>query len=119
MTRTCRFTVHEDGRGALLPVELDDVDFPVRRIFVVSAPEGGADRGGHEVSCGELVVLVGGRAQIEVRGTSGSETVRLEAPGDGVRLVAGEYMAYRLADSSSILVLAEEPFADTDRPAPP
>jgi hypothetical protein len=121
VTRTRAFTVHVDTRGALLPVELGDVGFPVRRVFVVSAPGQGAERGGHEVSCRELVVLISGSAKVEVRGRSDrpSETVALVRPGDAVALEPGEYMTYRLAVASSVLVLAEEPYGDEVRQVQP
>jgi hypothetical protein len=121
MSRLRQLTVHEDARGALLPVELDDIDFPVRRVFVVTAPEAGAERGGHVVSCRELVVLTSGHAQIHVGSSTDelSETVVLDTPGSAVHLETGEFMAYRLAASSSVLVLAEEPFAETAPPEQP
>ena len=117
MSRERRLPVHRDARGDLLPVELDEVEFPVRRVFVVTAPPEGADRGGHEVSCGELVVLLTGRAEVRVgeRSDDLSETVVLDGPGAGVYLARGEFMTYRLDGSSSILVLAEEAYDDTDR----
>lgn len=121
MSRERRLPVHRDARGVLLPVELDEVEFPVRRVFVVTAPPEGADRGGHEVSCGELVVLLTGRAEIHVgeRSDQLSETVVLDQPGAGVHLESGDFMAYRLDGSSSVLVLAEGPYDDTDRSREP
>jgi hypothetical protein len=117
VSRRRELKVHVDRRGALLPVDLDDTEFPIRRIFVVTAPEGGADRGGHEVTCRELVVLVGGRAEIHVGLAPDrlSGTIVLDRPGAGVHLEPGEFMAYRLDDASSILVLADEPYEDTER----
>ena len=117
MSRERSLPVHRDARGALLPIELDDIEFPVRRVFVVSAPPEGADRGGHEVSCSEFVVLLTGRVEVRVgeRSDELTETVVLERPGAGVHLSRGEFMTYRLDGSSSILVLAEEAYDDTDR----
>jgi hypothetical protein len=110
-----------DSRGALLPVDLDVAPFPVRRIFVVTGPEGGAQRGGHEVSCRELVVLVSGRAEIRLGSAVDqlAETVVLDRPGAGVALEQGEFMAYRLDGASSILVLADQPYSPPERPGPP
>jgi hypothetical protein len=113
VTRTRHLRVHADPRGVLLPVDLDDVPFPVRRIFVVTGPEGGAERGGHLVSCHELVVLVAGRAEIRIGADAEElpETVVLDQPGDAVQLGPDEFMAYSLGGASSILVLADRAYA--------
>jgi hypothetical protein len=114
MTREVRqFTVHEDARGGLLPIMLEDVGFPVVRLFTVTAPPGGADRGDHEVPCRQLLVLIAGTAVVRLRSASGGpeETLVLDRPGAGVELHPGEHVRYRLADEQSwVLVLADAPY---------
>ena len=118
MTREVRqLRVFDDARGSLLPVELADVGFPVARVFVVSGALGGSRRGGHEVPCHELVVLVAGRAEVQVRAEPDAppESVILDRPGAAMELCPGETMSYCLADErSSVLVLADAPY-DADR----
>jgi len=101
------FPTYRDERGTLLPIELADVPFPVRRLFVVTAPPDGADRGGHEVTCREQVVLVTGRAELRIDG----RTVVLDTPGSSTLIEPGESMDYELgAGGSTIVVLADQPW---------
>jgi hypothetical protein len=111
--RTGRLRVFEDPRGALLPVELGEVGFPVQRLFVVTGAEGGLDRGGHVIPCHELMVLISGRAELDIGEAPDrmTERVVLEDAGQAVRLWPGEYIVYRLAGpTSSVLVLADRPY---------
>ena len=96
-----------DARGLLLPVELGDVPFPVARVFVVVGPPEGATRGGHVVSCQELVVLVSGSAQVRYRGVA----TDLPEPGSSVLVVPGDVIEYDLAPGgSTVLVLADQAY---------
>ena len=105
--RSLRFEVHRDERGTLLPIELRDAPFAVRRVFTVAGADGGSARGGHAAPCREVVVLVTGVADVEVDGVM---TV-LDEPGAAVLIEAGEFVRYRLdADGSVILVLADEEY---------
>ncbi len=111
---TDSFGVYVDARGALLPIELDDLAFTPRRAFVVVGPAEGTTRGGHVVPCREQVVLVTGRAELRYAG----RTIVLDALGATVLLEPGQAMEYDLAPGgSSILVLADQPYADlTEEP---
>jgi WxcM-like, C-terminal len=102
------FEVHVDARGALLPIRLDELAFTPCRAFVVVGPDEGSTRGGHVVSCREQVVLMTGRAELRYAG----RTIVLDTLGATVLLEPGQPMDYDLAPGgSSILVLAEEPYA--------
>jgi len=104
---TADFPAIDEPRGWLLPVELDDVPFPVRRVFVVAGPPGGATRGDHAATCQELVVLLSGSATFEVA----LATTVLERPGQSLHVRRGDHVRYHLPDDASrILVLAEEPY---------
>jgi hypothetical protein len=107
------YQMFHEARGSLLPVELFDVPFPVRRVFVVAGPPGGADRGDHPAPCGEEVVLISGSVHFTIIDAEGSVTDEfvLDEPGQRVVLRRGEHVRYRLPDERSrILVLAEEPY---------
>lgn len=108
------FDVHVDARGALLPIELDDLAFIPRRAFVVVGPADGSTRGGHDVPCREQVILMTGRAELRFAG----RTIVLDTLGATVTVQPGQAMEYDLAPGgSSILVLAEERYADlTEEP---
>ncbi|MGY2876921.1 hypothetical protein ACVW00_004111 [Marmoricola sp. URHA0025 HA25] len=103
----------DDARGSLLAVELADLGFPVRRVFVVTGVEGGVDRGDHTVPCAEAVVLLSGSAcfRTTLKATGEEVEARLERRGQRLHLSPGDHVRYRLADEHSvILVLAEEPY---------
>jgi quercetin dioxygenase-like cupin family protein len=107
--------VHAEERGTLLAVELDDVAFGVRRVFVVTGPPGGAWRGGHTADCAEHVVLLAGSARFEVA----EREVTLEVVGDSLVVAAGEHVRYLLPDErSQVMVLAESPYDGSTRGAP-
>jgi hypothetical protein len=108
-----RFVEVADERGSLLPVELDEVPFPVRRVFVVHGSANGVPRGDHEVPCEELVVLLSGTACFRVNAPTGDASERvLRARGDVLALRPGEHVVYRLdSEAAAILVLASEPYA--------
>lgn len=106
------FQVHEDVRGRLLPVELDEAPFPVRRVFTVQAPPGGSTRGDHTTTCLEMIVLLSGSLRLEV-GPSPDLTAmfELDRPGSAVAVGEGDYVRYTLESfDSAILVLASEPY---------
>lgn len=108
-----RVPVHTDERGDLLAVELDEVPFDVRRLFVVTAVPAGMTRGGHRADCRELLVLVRGCAEILLNG----RTVVLQTPGDALLVDPDDQLSYRLADeSSALLVLADRPWRPRSEP---
>ncbi|MCW2756573.1 MAG: hypothetical protein JWO46_319 [Nocardioidaceae bacterium] len=107
------FPVLSDARGDLLPIELSDVPFPVRRVFWVRGSSAGVGRGGHVAGCQELLVLTSGTAEIDYGpDPSAPRRVRLTAPGSGVLVADDDHVVYRLSGAdASILVLASEPYA--------
>lgn len=112
---TERPPVFTDERGTLLPIELDEVPFAVRRVFVVHGAADAPPRGGHVVPCDELVVLVCGSATFQVRCGESERTVPLTERGERILLRPGDHVAYELdGPASAILVLASEPFRPKD-----
>ena len=101
------FPSYADERGVLVPIELAEVPFVTRRVFVVTGPPEGAVRGGHEVTCREQVVLVSGRAELRI----GDRVEVLDRPGAAVLIEAGETMSYELGPGgSAVVVLADAPW---------
>ena len=103
-----------DARGGLLPLEFDDVDFVVRRVFTVVGPAGGARRGDHALTCRELIVLVAGAAEIHVAEAGGEvgRTFVLDRPGAALDVAPPGWLSYTLRDDRSvIMVLADAPYA--------
>ena len=108
---TRQFPVHRDPRGELVVVDGADLDFAVRRVFVVSGTDGGGPRGGHHAECTELVVLVSGSATLSLGTPRGDEQHVLSTPGESVTIAAGDHVGYQLDGSGSvILVLCDQPF---------
>jgi uncharacterized RmlC-like cupin family protein len=103
------FRIHLDSRGLLLPVEFAGLPFEPARVFVVVGPDEGATRGGHEVTCHELVVLVSGSAKVRYE----TSTTALTQPGDWLELPPGGVVEYDLAPGgATILVLADRAYQD-------
>jgi hypothetical protein len=109
--------VYADARGSLIATELADVPFDVARVFVVTGPVGGAERGNHTVNGAQLIVLLGGSIEV-FTGTDAEHLgtpVILREPGARILLSDGVYIRYRLpGDEASILVLCERPFVARD-----
>lgn len=118
MTDRERFPTYVDERGVLTAVELGDVPFPVRRVFVVHGTDMVRPRGGHGAPCEELVVLLSGSACFRVSSDDqpGPTTI-LRERGERLWLRPGEHVSYELdGPTSAILVLASEPYSPTTEP---
>lgn len=109
-------TAHADERGQLVAVELPQLSFEVRRVFVVAGPPTGSERGDHLIPCEQLMVLISGSVVV----TLGVDVDHLEAPvlldvpGASVRLPAGNYVRYRLAEHAFVMVVAEQVYQSSE-----
>ena len=104
------FPTYADARGDLLAVELADVPFFVRRVFVVRGVDERLPRGDHDVPCEELVVLLEGSVRFDVDSPAGHDRVVLDKPGQRLLLSPGQSISYVLdGPGSAILVLASAP----------
>ena len=102
------FEIFHDDRGSLLPIEFNQVPFPVQRIFVVRGIPGGALRGNHLAQCEQLLVLIEGRVTLWF-GESRDECTSLDHGGQNVWIRSNTFISYQLYDErSSIVVLASE-----------
>ena len=105
------FPARVDERGTLLPIELDDVGFVVRRIFTVTGTSPASTRGEHLTDCHELIVLIQGEVEVTTRSLGVDRRVTLDRPGATIEVVPDTFIRYRLRDdASTILVLADKPF---------
>jgi hypothetical protein len=105
------FPTYADERGDLIAVEFADVPFPVRRVFVVRGVEARLARGDHDVPCEEMVVLLQGSVVFTLGDPARSVEVRLDEPGQRLRLEPGQNVSYVLdGRGSEIIVLASEPY---------
>lgn len=114
-SKILNFPIFSDRRGTLLPIEFQDLPFPVERVFFISDSPEGLERGGHFAGCRELCILVSGQASFTL-GYPEAEgiKVKLQNPGDAVLIDSGDYVRYSLQDQDSkILVIAEKPYAET------
>ena len=115
--RELSFKHFVDQRGSLLPIEFGELLFPVRRIFTVMGTEPAVSRGNHLVPCEQLLVLVSGAVEVNVRHRDGSSASSdLDEPGSAVWVRPGGFISYTPAGPQTmILVLASEPYGGEDR----
>lgn len=104
--------LHADRRGALVPLEFDDLPFRPRRVFVVSGVPPGTIRGRHAQRRGrQLLVCSSGRVTVELRRGARVSTVTLDRPDRGLLVDAGVWAAQTYETAGAVLVvLASEPF---------
>jgi len=110
---TDAISVARDERGELLAVELGQLPFDARRIFIASSPVDGAVRGDHVIPCPQIMILVHGRADVELGPDADrlSAPVILDVPGASLSLPVGNYVRYRLrGPDSRVLVVAAEAY---------
>lgn len=100
-------------RGDLNFIELpDDIGFDVRRIFWVSKNRDGKWRGGHAHKvCQQVLIAVSGTVIVEADDVQ----FTLDSPDKGLFIPAGTYIAYKLYNIYSVLlVLASEHYDKED-----
>lgn len=109
--RVAALPVFTDERGTLLPIELDDVGFDVRRVFIVTGTSPATTRGEHLTDCRELIVLVQGEVEVTTRALGVDRRIVLDRPGAVLEVAPETFIRYGLRDeTSTILVLADQPF---------
>ena len=101
-----------ETRGSLLPIDLADLPFRARRVFVVRGVPPGTTRGGHAHQRGaQLLVRLSGQIRVEVGAEGNSEPFLLADSRVGLLLPAAVWSSqtYLTADAS-LLVLCSEPY---------
>ncbi len=105
--RAFALTRHHDPRGALTPLSLAQLPFPLRRVFTVADVPAGAVRGGHAHQCGwQLLVCVSGTLQVRLH-CAGQEVRRqLSAVGPALLIGAGVWAEQTYVDACTVLLVA-------------
>lgn len=100
-------TRHHDSRGALTPLALAPLPFPVRRVFTVAGVPAGTVRGGHGHQRGwQLLVCVSGTLDVRLH-CAGLEVRRqLSARGPALLIGAGVWAEQTYVDAHTVLLVA-------------
>ena len=100
----------------LLPIELDDVPFAVRRIFVISPEDAGEIRGGHSHRDGrQLLVCLDGEIEVAVREAGHTHGIKLRPDGVALLIEAGLWSQQTYANTGSrLLVLSDQRFNEVE-----
>lgn len=111
-----RFAPQADQRGTLLPIELEDIPFVVRRIFVISPGDAGEIRGGHSHRNGrQLLVCLDGEIEVSLQEAGCTHAVTLRPDGVSLIIEAGLWSQQTYASASSrLLVLSDQNFDDVE-----
>ena len=104
--------VHVDQRGALLPLEFDQLPFRPRRVFTVAGVPAGTVRGGHGHRAGQqLLFCLQGRIEALLRWRNEQARSVLVQGGPGLLIGLGVWCRQTYLDEGSVLlVLASEPY---------
>ncbi len=116
-----RFAPQIDRRGMLLPIELDDVPFAVRRIFVISPEDASEVRGGHGHREGrQLLICLDGEIEVKMQEAGHAHAIVLRPDGVSLLLEAGLWSQQTYADAGSrLLVLSNQRFDEVEYIADP
>jgi len=107
-----KFSLHEEGRGTLLPLYFDTMPFQPCRTFAVSDVPAGTTRGGHSHRDGwQLLICLNGRIDVLMRYGSAKVSISLAQPSLGVTIGAGVWSQQTYMTAGSVLlVFASEPY---------
>lgn len=100
----------------LLPIELEDIPFVVRRIFVISPGDAGEIRGGHSHRNGrQLLVCLDGEIEVSLQEAGRAYATTLRPDGVSLIIEAGLWSQQTYASASSrLLVLSDQNFDDVE-----
>lgn len=100
----------------LLPIELEDIPFAVRRIFVISPGDAGEIRGGHSHRNGrQLLVCLDGEIEVSLQEAGRTHAVTLRPDGVSLIIEAGLWSQQTYTNASSrLLVLSDQSFDDVE-----
>ena len=115
--------VHVDGRGQLVALDgIDDVPFPLRRVFCISVAHYGVSRGGHANSCDELIIAINGAVTVDLDNGHERCSTRLVRSNRGIWVQPGLMIDLRRFEpQTTLLVCASASYRETrhyDRPQP-
>lgn len=106
-----------DPRGNLTVAEqLQDVPFPISRVYWTYDIPTGAERGGHaHIHCREVIIAVSGSFTVTLDNGSVRKQYLLTRPYEGLLVDTGIWRTLENFSSGAVcLVLAEDPFDEAD-----
>lgn len=102
-----------DSRGNLDILE-QNLNFPVVRVFTITAP-GGVERGGHShKKCKMILICPQGAIEVIVNNGSGRKSIFLDSSSKAVFLEPSDWHIMRFLEDSVLVVLASEKFDEED-----
>ncbi|MZR31635.1 sugar 3,4-ketoisomerase [Sneathiella litorea] len=94
-----------DERGSLVPADLSELNFPVKRVFLVRATSN-VERGGHGHYRGrQFLMHVSGKITVELRYNGVIRTEQLEYPGNCLLIEPGVWSKQIYSNESSALIV--------------
>lgn len=103
--------------GNITPIHgLQDVPFPIKRVFYLYDIPGGEDRGAHaHKECHQVLIAASGSFEIEMNDGTNKRTVLLNRPYFGLHIPPGIWAAERGFSSGAIcLVITSHPYDEKD-----
>ncbi|CAA7617889.1 FdtA/QdtA family cupin domain-containing protein [Magnetospirillum sp. SS-4] len=103
-----------DGSEWLVALEDSRVSMTIRRVFSVHVDKA-AHRGEHaHILCNQFLVCLTGRIEVVCDDGSHRSHVLLDTPGRGLFVPAGIWASQDYADSSTLMVLCDQPYDPAD-----
>jgi|TARA_R110000850_G_scaffold53796_2_gene128637 mannose-6-phosphate isomerase-like protein (cupin superfamily) len=94
-----------DERGSLVPVDLSEINFPIKRVLLIKASSN-IERGGHGHYHGrQFLMHVSGTIEIELRYKGKIETEKLAKAGDCLLIEHGVWSIQKYSDKNSALMV--------------
>lgn len=113
-----KFSQFGDSRGNLTAIELTDdvVPFNVKRIYYVHGTKTGVSRGFHaHKNLQQVIIAISGSFELRLRDDKSYESIKLSNPSEGILISSCVWREmHNLSNDCVILVLASEPYIETD-----
>ncbi len=94
-----------DERGSLVPVDLSELNFPIKRVLVIGA-SANTERGGHGHYQGrQFLMHVSGVVEVELRYKDKIEVKQLANSGESLLIEPGVWSAQKYSDENSVLMV--------------
>jgi hypothetical protein len=112
--RLIDFPMVSDGSEWLVAFEDARVEMPIRRVFSVHVDKA-AHRGEHAHRlCNQVLICLAGRVEVICDDGAQRSHVLLDTPGRGLLVPAGIWASQDYADSSTLMVLCDQPYDPAD-----
>ncbi|WP_288903688.1 FdtA/QdtA family cupin domain-containing protein [uncultured Sneathiella sp.] len=104
-----------DERGSLVPIDLSEIHFPTKRIFLVRASSN-VERGGHGHYAGrQFLMPITGKITVELLYEGCMEIEQLSSPENCLLIEAGVWSRQIYADeTSALLVCCDTSYDESD-----